>query len=120
MEKACPVVYPAYVGLDVHKDRIGVAVAPAGRGSPEYHGEIASKSKNVAKLEGRLKQAYGGGVPLFSYEAGPCGYALCRQILSLDDDCNASQSATRLGVSAPHAATTPQPVCPLEKACIPA
>lgn len=80
-------IYPAYVGLDVHKDTIAVAVAPAGRDAPEYHGEIANKPKNVAKLVDRLSQTYGGEVLLFSYEAGPCGYALHRQILSLGHDC---------------------------------
>jgi hypothetical protein len=30
-----------YVGLDVHKETIAVAVAQAGRGEPEYRGEEA-------------------------------------------------------------------------------
>jgi transposase len=29
--------YPAYIGLDVHKETIVVAVARAGREDPEFH-----------------------------------------------------------------------------------
>ena len=46
--------YPAYDGLDVHKATIAVAVAAAGRDAPAYHGELANKPKNVAKLVERL------------------------------------------------------------------
>ena len=42
--------YPAYIGLDVHKETIAVAVAQAGREAPESRGEIANKPKTVAKL----------------------------------------------------------------------
>lgn len=79
--------YPAYIGLDVHKDTIAVAVARAGREEPEYRGEIANKPKKVAKLVERLSQEFNGEVLLFCYEAGPCGYVLYRQILELGHDC---------------------------------
>lgn len=79
--------YPAYIGLDVHKDTIAVAVAQAGRGAPESRGEIANKPKTVAKLVDRLNQEFGGEVLLFCYEAGPCGYGLYRQLLALGHDC---------------------------------
>jgi len=76
-----------YVGLDVHKDSIAIAVAWPGRGEPEYRGEIANKPKTVAKLVQRLSEECGGGVVLFCYEAGPCGYGLCRQIMQTGHDC---------------------------------
>ncbi len=79
--------YPAYIGLDVHKDSIVVAVARAGREAPESRREIANKPKSVAKLVGRLNQEFGGEVLLFCYEAGPCGYGLYRQLLGLGHDC---------------------------------
>ena len=41
--------YPAYIGLDVHKETIAVAVARAGRAAPESREEIANKQKTVAK-----------------------------------------------------------------------
>ncbi len=79
--------YPAYIGLDVHKESIVVAVARAGREAPESRREIANKAKSVAKLVARLNQEFGGEVLLFCYEAGPCGYGLYRQLLGLGHDC---------------------------------
>ena len=79
--------YPAYVGLDVHKDTIMVAVSRAGRGKPEVWGEVANRPKAVEKLVGRLNAEFGGEVLLFCYEAGPCGYGLYRQLLELGHDC---------------------------------
>lgn len=78
--------YPAYVGLDVHKESIVVAVARAGRGAASSWGEIANKPKAVAKLVERLNREFGGEVLLFCYEAGPCGYGLYRQLLGLGHD----------------------------------
>ena len=54
--------YPAYIGLDVHKETIAVAVARAGREAPESRGEIANKPKTVAKLVERLNREFGGEV----------------------------------------------------------
>ena len=42
-EKRCA----AYVGLDVHKDTIAVAVARPGWDDPEYRGEVKHTSKAV-------------------------------------------------------------------------
>lgn len=79
--------YPAYIGLDVHKETIAVAVARAGRDAPEFRAEVANKPKTVARLVERLSQECNGEVLLFCYEAGPCGYVLYRQILELGHDC---------------------------------
>jgi transposase len=79
--------YPAYIGLDVHKETIVVAVARVGRDAPESREEIANRPKAVAKLVERLNQEFGGEVLLFCYEAGPCGYVLYRQLLELGHDC---------------------------------
>lgn len=80
-------IYPAYIGLDVHKERIAVSVAHAGRSAPESRGEIANRSKTVAKLIERLNKEFNGEVLLFCYEAGPCGYGLYRQLLGSGHDC---------------------------------
>jgi transposase len=80
-------VYAAYVGMDVHKETIAVAVAEPGRNEPMYRGEIANKPKSVDKLLAKLSEAYDGGLLLFCYEAGPCGYGLYRQILASGHDC---------------------------------
>ncbi len=82
-----PADYPAYIGLDVHKDTIAISVARAGRQAPESWGEIANKPQKVAKLVERLAGEFGGEALLFTYEAGPCGYGLYRQLLSLGQDC---------------------------------
>jgi transposase len=79
--------YPAYIGLDVHKETIAVAVARAGRAAPEFRGEIANRPQKVARLVERLAREFGGEVLLFAYEAGPCGYGLYRQLLGLGHDC---------------------------------
>jgi transposase len=79
--------YPAYIGLDVHKESIVYAVAHAGREAPESRGEIANKPNKVAKLVDRLNKEFEGEVLLFCYEAGPCGYGLYRQLLALGHDC---------------------------------
>jgi transposase len=79
--------HAAYVGLDVHKETIAVAVAELGREESIYRGEIANKPKTVEKLLAKLSEAYDGGLLLFCYEAGPCGYGLYRQILASGHDC---------------------------------
>jgi transposase len=79
--------YPAYIGLDVHKQTIVVAVAQAGRMAAVSGGEIANRPKAVAKLVDRVSREFEGAVLLFCYEAGPCGYGLYRQLLALGHDC---------------------------------
>lgn len=74
-----------YVGLDVHKATIAVAVARAGRGEPEYRGEIANSPATLRKL---LKQLSPEGEVLnFCYEAGPCGYGLYRELMAAGHRC---------------------------------
>jgi transposase len=63
--------YPAYIGLDVHKETIAVAIAQAGRAAPESRGEIVNRPKAVVKLVERLNREFEGEVLLFCYDAGP-------------------------------------------------
>ncbi len=79
--------YPAYIGLDVHKETIAVSIARAGRDAPESRDEIANQPKKIAKLVECLNREFEGEVLLFCYEAGPCGYGLHRQLLELGHDC---------------------------------
>ena len=68
----------AYIGLDVHKNTIAVAVAEAGlRKEVRDYGTIANTPAALKKLIGKL--ASGGHELRFCYEAGPCGYgSACR------------------------------------------
>ena len=77
--------FSKYVGLDVHKDTIAVSVAMAHGGEVRYEGEIANTPEAVAKLVKRLKKD--ASTLSFCYEAGPCGYELHRQLVSLGQDC---------------------------------
>jgi transposase len=86
MDKASR-AYGAYVGLDVHKETIAVAVAECGRGQPDYLGEIANTPKAISKLIDRLSAKHGGEQLLFVYEAGPCGYVVYRQIVASGHAC---------------------------------
>ena len=65
--------YGGFIGLDVHKDTIAVAIAMPGRDEPVYRGEIAHEPKALKKWLDRLNDEFGGAVLLFCYEAGPCG-----------------------------------------------
>ena len=64
-----------YVGLDVHKETIAVAVAEDGkRAEVREHGEIANTPAALTKLLGKLG---GPGMELHAcYEARPCGYGI--------------------------------------------
>ena len=75
-----------FVGLDIHKQRISIAVAERGRsGSVEYLGEIANDPGAISKLCDHLGRS---GKPLaFCYKAGPCGYGVHRQLTSLGHRC---------------------------------
>jgi transposase len=77
--------YSVYVGLDVHKETIAVAVAATGRREPVYRGEIANTPTAVKRLIHKLSPD--GEVLGVCYEAGPCGYGLHRQITAMGHDC---------------------------------
>ena len=78
--------YRAYVGLDVHKDTIAVAVAWPGREAPEYRGIVPNRRNSLQKLIRGLQGPHGEAVS-FAYEAGPCGYGVYREITETGHDC---------------------------------
>jgi len=75
-----------YVGLDVHKDTIAVALAETGkRGEVREHGKIANTPAALTTLACKLARA--GAELRFCYEAGPCGYGIERQLTAAGHGC---------------------------------
>jgi transposase len=74
-----------YVGLDVHKDTIAVAVADADGGEVRFVGEIAHTPEAITKLVRQLKR--GAARISWCYEAGPCGYGVYRQLSAVGEHC---------------------------------
>ncbi|USK33315.1 IS110 family transposase [Bacillus sp. F19] len=73
-----------FVGLDVSKDTIAVAIADPGRGEPRFHGTIQNKPEDIRKL---MKKLGNHENLLVCYEAGPTGYGIYRLLLSMDIEC---------------------------------
>lgn len=77
--------FSKYIGLDVHKATIAVAVAAGIGGEVRYLGEICNTEAALTKL---VKQLCKNGERLsFCYEAGPCGYGAYRQLRELKQAC---------------------------------
>ena len=73
-----------YIGLDVHRASIAVAIAEE-EGAPSSYGNIPNDPSAIRKLMTRLG---GAEVQLrVAYEAGPTGYALHRQLAKLGIEC---------------------------------
>jgi transposase len=73
-----------YVGLDVSKEKIAVAVAEIGREVPRYVKAIAHEPAAIRKL---IKELGDPKALAFCYEAGPTGYELYRWIVSMGAVC---------------------------------
>src|SRR3954469_11298265 len=75
-----------YVGLDVHKATVCVAIAESGRGGEVREvGIFENRPDVLRKMVARLcKQRHRLN---FCYEAGPCGYGLHRLLTGSGHDC---------------------------------
>ena len=75
-----------YLGLDVHKDSIAVAIAPQNSTEVRSYGIIGGTLEAVDKLVKKLAQE---NVELrFVYEAGPCGFVIHRHLKSKGLHCD--------------------------------
>jgi len=74
----------AFVGLDVHKDSISVALVTA-EGDAVEIGQIVNNPTAVVKMVRRLAVKH--SALAFAYEAGPCGYELYRQLKDIGHEC---------------------------------
>ena len=66
-----------FVGLDVHKDSVAIAVALSGRLEPRFVGTCGPQLQELLKI---LSHQGHPARTLIAYEAGPCGFALARQL----------------------------------------
>jgi transposase len=67
-----------YIGLDVHKETIAVSIAPQNSSEVRRYGIIGGTLDAVDKLVNKLAQ---DNIELhLVYEAGPCGFVLCRHL----------------------------------------
>jgi transposase len=75
-----------FVGLDVHKNSIEVALANAGRdGDVRLYGSIGGDLDSLHKVARKLQST--GASLRFVYEAGPCGYDIYRSLTKQGLDC---------------------------------
>jgi transposase len=74
-----------YVGLDVSKEKIAVAIAEEGRGETRYFGMIPHTPEAIRKLVKKLGEP---NTLRVCYEAGPTGYPLFRLLISLGVHCD--------------------------------
>lgn len=73
-----------FVGLDVSKASVAVGIADTGRDAPRFFGTIANTPEAVRKL---FRQLEIDAQLEVCYEAGPTGYWLHRQLISMGISC---------------------------------
>jgi hypothetical protein len=72
-----------YLGLDVHKDSIVIAIAePGPKGEIRLFGTITNDLHALEKALSRIRKAHPKAKLEVSYEAGPCGNSHQRWILT--------------------------------------
>lgn len=75
-----------YVGIDAHKKDLFVAML-IGRDQTPVTWQLANEPNAVRRLVRKLEREAPGAIRIF-YEAGPCGYALQRQLTTARVSCD--------------------------------
>ncbi len=77
-----------FIGLDVHKATIAIAVAMDSRSSEvRYQGTVPHRLGTMAEYAKRLCKKHPGNKLSFVYEAGSCGYGLARELTDAGHEC---------------------------------
>jgi transposase len=77
-----------YIGLDVHKDSIVIAIAEPGRhGEIRIFGTITNDLQALEKAMNRIRKAHPDAILEIAYEAGPCGFGIARRLKQLKVSC---------------------------------
>lgn len=74
-----------YVGIDVSKNKLAVAIAGGERGDEVL--SLGTFENTPASVDKLLKKLAGRGDISACYEAGPTGYGRCRQIRAAGCEC---------------------------------
>ena len=76
-----------FIGMDVHKNSIDIAIADEGRkGRVRHYGKIDGTLCSLDKVVRKLVSK--GNRLRFVYEAGPCGYQIYRHLTAQGFDCD--------------------------------
>lgn len=74
-----------FIGLDVHKNSISLAIASNGEDEVRLYGTIRNTLDAMDKVIRKLVST--GEQLRFVYEAGPCGFVLCRHLTKNGFNC---------------------------------
>jgi transposase len=73
----------AFVGMDVHKESVEIAIADAKEA--RHYGRVGGDAASVDRAVRRLRSVH--RKPVFVYEAGPCGFWLYRRLRAQGLEC---------------------------------
>ena len=77
-----------FVGLDVHKDSIDIALVEEDRNATvRFYGTIGGDLTDLEKAVRKIKKAHPSATLHFVYEAGPCGYGIYRYLTKAGYEC---------------------------------